>query len=399
MNKLLLFPLGAILLAGCSKDAPAPQAKTEAASKPAPIAVKTGSAERKPIDRVVHATGTLYPDETVTVSAEVAGRVAAIRADFGQRVAKGDIIAELDKTEFLLQLDRSKAALAQALARLGLSPDQEDVTPDTTPAIRQARSQYEDALSKYESGKKLVETGDIARERFNELEHAVKGRKANLEAAEFELRTQLANIQALKAERDLAAKRLRDSTVRAPFDGEVGERMVSPGQYIKDNVPILKLVKTWPLRLRVNVPEPAVAALRPGARLAFTTDAIAGRTFTATVTELNPTLNEASRSLSAEARITSPDRALKPGMFADVELVVARGEVVTMIPNEAVYTVAGLSKAFVIEKGKAAEIRFQPGQQVDGWTEVAGASIPGGARVAVGGNLAALTDGATVAVN
>ncbi|MEZ5352774.1 MAG: efflux RND transporter periplasmic adaptor subunit [Bryobacteraceae bacterium] len=393
---MLLAAAAALIFAGCSGSGPAAQIKTEAASKPAPVVVTTAAAERKPVDREVHATGTLYPDETVTVSAEVAGRIAAIRTDFGQRVKKGQVLAELDKTEFQLQVDRATASLAQALARLGLGPDQENVTPENTPAIRSARSQYEDALSKYESGKKLVASGDIARERFNELEHAVKGRKAAVESAEFEMGTLLANIQALKAERDLAMKRLRDATLRAPFDGEVSERMMSPGQYIKDNTPILKLVKTWPLRLRINVPETAAAAVRPGTRLAFTTEAVPGHTFQAVVTELNPGLSEVSRSLTAEARITVGDAALRPGMFADVSLVVARGEMVTVIPDQAVDTVAGLSKAFVIRDGKASEVRFQPGTQLDGWTEVSGGVIPEGAAVATS-NLPQLTDGLSVA--
>ncbi len=398
MNRTILpMALAAIVLyTGCAGSGTAPQDKAEAASKPAPaVMVQTAAAERKPIDRTVHATGTLYPDETVTVSSEVAGRIATIRADFGQRVKKGDIVAELDKTEFNLQLERAKASLAQALARLGLTPDQEDKSPENTPAIRSARSQYEDALSKYESGKKLVESGDIARERFSELEHAVRGRKSAVETAEFELHTQLASVQALKAERDLAAKRLRDATVRAPFDGEVAERMVSPGQYTKDNTPILRLIKTWTLRLRLDVPETAAAAVRPGAKLVFSTEAVPGRTFAATVTQLDPSLSAVSRSLSAEARITSGDQALRPGMFVEVSLIVARGEMVTVIPNDAVYTIAGLSKAFMIREGKAAEVRFQPGQQVDGWTEVSGGGIPDGTPVATS-NIALLTDGLAV---
>ncbi|MEZ5403611.1 MAG: efflux RND transporter periplasmic adaptor subunit [Bryobacteraceae bacterium] len=384
-----------VFLAGCSGDTPAPAAKSEAASKPAPVAVQTAVAAQKPVSRAVHVIGTLYPDEAVTMSAEVAGRVATIHTDFGQHVAKGAVIAELDKTEFQLQLERSKASLAQALARLGLSPDQENSMPDSTPAIRQARSQYQDAQSKYESGRKLVETGDIARERFTELEHALNSRKAAVESAEYELRTQLATVQALKAERDLAAKRLRDSTVRAPFDGEVTERLVSPGQYIKDNTPILKLVKSWPLRLRLLVPETAAGAVRPGARIDFTAEAVPGRTFTATVTRVDPALNEQSRSLTAEARISGGEGALKPGMFVEADLVIAHGELVTVIPNAAVYTIAGLSKAFVIRDGKANEIRFQPGQEVEGWTEVSGGTIAEGAAVAVS-NLPLLSDGAAV---
>ena len=129
------------------------------------------------------------------------------------------MIAELDKQELMLALDRSKAALAQALARLGLDPSQENVTPDSTPAIRQAIAQMEDAKSKFDNASRLVKTGDISQERFTEIEKVYQSRQAALDAARDEPRTLIANVQALKAEVKLAQKRLNDATVRAPFDG------------------------------------------------------------------------------------------------------------------------------------------------------------------------------------
>jgi membrane fusion protein (multidrug efflux system) len=396
--KTVLALISLVYLTACSSQQAASELPKETVeTKPVEIHVRTVAAENRTVTRIVHATGSLQADEEVSMSAEVAGRIASIKADFGQFVRQGDVIAELDKTEFRLQSDRSKAALAQALARLGLGPDQAKATPASTPAIRQARAQHEDAVAKLERARQLVASGDIARERVDELEHAANARKAALEAAEFELRTQLANVQAFEAEVQLAEKRLRDATIVAPFDGQVSERMVSPGQYMKENTPILKLVKIWPLRLRLDVPEVATAAVRINGRLEFTTEAIPGKKFAATITQLNPSLNPHSRSLSAEARLTTPDKALRPGMFVQVELVVDRGASVVAIPKEAVYTVAGLNKAFVIREGKAREVRFTPGQQFDGWIEV-----PEGVNarddVAVG-NLSVLTDGAAVRRN
>ena len=73
----------------------------------------------------------------------------------------------------------------------------------------------------------------------------------------------LASVQALQAEVKLAQKRLNDATVRAPFDGSVEQKLVSPGAYLKENTPILTLVKTNPLRLRVDLPETAVPWQEP----------------------------------------------------------------------------------------------------------------------------------------
>ncbi len=393
-----------LLLAGGCSNKPA-ESRVEAAAKADDLLeVRVAAAETRRVERTIAVTGSLAPDETVTVSAEVAGRVAAIHADFGQAVRKGEVVAELDRREFALQVERSRAALAQALARIGLTPGQEEVTPESTPAIRQARAQLEDARFKYENAARLVKTGDVSQERFTELEKAYHARQAAYDAARDELRTQLASIQALRAEARLAEKRLNDCTVRAPFDGAVTARLVSPGQYMKENTPIVTVVKTHPLRLRVDIPETAAGQVRAGGTLTFTTDAAPGAEFRAVVRELNPALEARSRSLTAEARLTGADRCsdrqeclshLRPGMFVQVRLAVAGGAGAVVVPREALYRVAGLTKVFTVRDGRAAEHKITPGADIGGWVEMPAGVIRPGDEVAVS-RLAMLVDGARV---
>lgn len=394
MNFLLLLLI--LALAGCS-SAPK-QDKVQAASKTvAPMAVETAAVETRRVERSILVTGSLLPDETVAVSSEVAGRVSKILVDFGQSVRQGDVVAELDKREYQLQVERARASLQQALARLGLEPGQEDRAPTSTPAMRQATAQLEDAKFKFESAAKLVATGDISRDRYNELEKNFRAREAALEAMRDEMRTQWASVQALRAEVKLAEKRFNDATMRAPFDGAVAAKLVSPGQYIKENTPVVSLVKTFPLRLRLEVPEKAAGAVRAGTGLDFVTDAIPGETFRATVRELNPTLDARSRSLTAEARIVSGGAKLRPGMFAQVRLVVERDTEIVVAPKAAIYNVAGLYKMFVIRDGKAVECRVPPGQTVGDFVEAPADLVKPGEQVAVSG-LARLVDGAPVTV-
>ena len=392
------FTLTAVLLVslGCSRSAEKTQ--VEAAKKSEPPQVRTAVAEQRMVDRAIAVTGALHPDDTVPISTEIQGRVARIYFDYGQSVRKGDVIAELEKTEWQIALDKSKASLAQALARIGLNPNQDDTIPTTTPSIRQAQAEYEDAKSKYESARKLVESGDIARERFVALEAAFQSRKAALDAVQDDLRMQLANLQALRADKRLIEKRLNDTVLRAPFDGQISQRMVAPGQFIKDNTPIVTLVKTWPLRLRLDVPEVATTAVRIGGLLQFSTEAIPGKTYTATITQLNPALDSRSRSLNAEARLNQNSPELKPGMFVQVSLNVAKGAAIVVVPKEAVYTVAGLTKLFAIRDNRAREIRFAPGETVEGRVEVTGGLLQAGERVAVEG-INNLTDGLEVRAN
>lgn len=357
--------------------------------------VRVAKAELRRAPRTISVTGSLLPDETVQVSAEVAGRLTEIRADFGQQVRKGEVLAELDKREFTLQLERARAALAQALARVGLDPSREEAVPETTPAIQQALAALEDARAKYESARRLVKTGDIAEQRFIEIEKAYQTREAALEAARYELRVQLAAIQALRAEVRLAEKRLSDATVRAPFDGAITARLASPGQYLRENTPIFTLVKTHPLRLRVEIPESAAAQVRVGSALRFTTDAAPGAEFQAVVRELNPALDARSRSLTAEARLTANDPRLKPGMFVQVRLTVAQDATMVVAPKQALYQVAGLTKIFTVREGRAVEHKITPGADFGDWVETPGGEIQPGDLVVLSGQ-AALVNGMRV---
>jgi RND family efflux transporter MFP subunit len=382
-------------LAGCGRRGPATE--VQASSRPAPLPqVKLAAAQAREVERSIAVTGSLAPDESVNLSFEVAGPLARVLVDFGQSARKGQVLAELDQREWLLQAERSRAALAQALARVGLKPGQEDSAPDSSPAVQQALAQVEDARFKFESAQKLVGSGDISRERYNELEKALHAREAGLQATRDELRMQLASIQGLRAEVKLTEKRLGDTVLRAPFDGAVGAKLISPGQYIKENVPILTFVKASPLRLRTEVPESAVGEVRVGTKLTCTTDAAPGATFHAVVRELNPSLDAKSRSLTAEARLLEPDARLKPGMFVQVKLVIARNARVVVVPKDALYAVAGLTKVFVVRGGTVAERKIQPGEQLGDWVEAPG--VEPGEQVAVSG-LGTLVDGAKVTGN
>jgi RND family efflux transporter MFP subunit len=395
-HKLLVIAAALLLsITGCGGKSEVKAASSAAPKAADPLPVTSAAAESRKIDRVISVTGSLNPDETVTINSEVIGKVTAIHFDFGQFVHKGDVLAEIDKQEYQIQVERSKAALAQALAKLGLSPGQENTPPTSTAGIRMAEAQLEDAKFKFESAAKLVKSGDISQERYTELEKAYRARIASFESSKDELRTGWASMESLRADVKLAEKRLNDATLRAPFDGTVSQKHVSPGQYLKDNMAIVTLVKTNPMRLRVEVPETASGVVGVGTLLSFTTDAVPDKQFQAVVRQLNPSLDPKSRSLQVEARLTSTDARLRPGMFAQVRLVLAQGINVVMVPKQSLYTIAGLTKLFVLQDGKAVERRLIPGVEQAGWVEVPADQVKAADRVAIS-NLGALVNGSPV---
>jgi RND family efflux transporter MFP subunit len=398
MRKLaVLLPLSLLFIPACSKhDVKTAEAKAAVGRPVEAITVKTASAVERTVERAIAVTGTLVPDETVTVSTEVPGRIGAIRADFGQAVRKGDILIELDRTEYDLQVERSRGALNQALARLSLPAYTGKMAPpDTTPGVRTAIAQLEDTKSKFESAAKLVKSGDIAQDRFTELEKTLRARQAAVDAARDELRTQWMNVTALEADLKIAEKRRGDTVVRAPFDGVVGEKLISAGQFVKDNIGIITLVKVHPMRLRLEVPEAAANAVQVGTPLSFFTDAAPGAQFQAVVRELNPAIDSRNRTLTAEARLTKPDTRLRPGMFVQVKLITERATKIVTVPRQALYSIAGLTKLFKIQNGVARLVTLVPGPEQDGFVEIPGGGVKNGDRVAIS-ELGALTEGAKV---
>ncbi len=393
MTLRTIAPLIALIatLAGCSHS------KQEAqASKAAdPIDVKLIAAQSRTLEKSIAVTGSLAPDETVTIASEVAGKVVGINTDFGKTVRKGDVVAQIDRTEYQIAVERTRAALNQSLARLGLKPGEENTPPASTASMRLAQAQMEDAKFKYESAARLVKTGDVSQERFTEVEKAYRARQAAFESSQDELRMLWMSMESLKAELKLAEKRLNDTVIRAPFDGAIMQKHVSPGQYIKDNVPILTIVKVTPLRLRVEAPESATWNIKIGTPLTFSTDAAPGVTFHASVREMNPSLDAKNRTLTAEARLVENDPRLRPGMFVQVRLVTERASETVMVPKQAIFTVAGLTKVFVVSNGKAVEHRIAPGREDAGWIEAPADQIHPGDMIATS-NVAMLVNGSDV---
>ncbi len=390
----LVVLAGGLLLFSCGKK----EAPVQAAKPEAPLAVKAVAVETRQVNRTLSLTGSLVPDDTINAVFEIPGHINSIAVDFGQSVRKGQVLAQLDRTELNLQLERAKSAVSQALARMGLDPNQTNVTPESTPAIRQAQAQMEDAFTKFDSAQKLYKSGDISQQRFVEMEKAYQARQAALQAQKDELRMQLASISALRADVGLVEKRLNDTVLRAPFDAIVSARAAAPGQYVKEGATILTLVKAFPLRLRVEVPESDVVSAQIGTTLTFTTDAAPGAEFHAVVRQLNPQLDAKSRTLVAEARPVENDARLRPGSFVQVKLVSKNPQTVNVVPKGAIYYIAGLSKVFALRGGKAAEIRFQPGVEVDGLVEVPGDVLKPEEKVATS-SLDALFNGRAVQAN
>ena len=245
-------------LGGCARQQPV-QAKQEAG----PIPVVASPVTSKAIRRVVQSVGTLFPFDESVISAEIEGRVAEVNADLGDRVKKGQVLVRISDEEQKYLLAQTEAQVRMALERVGLR-NENDRIKDIREAseVRRAQADLIDAEQHYKRIRSLVDQGIGSRAELDQAQARYKAQQAAYDATVNQARNLLQDIERNKASLELQRKKLRDTTVYAPFAAAVKERQVTAGQYVRPNTPLFILVKTDPIRLRLEMPE----RMAPGSR-------------------------------------------------------------------------------------------------------------------------------------
>lgn len=370
---------------GGGSAAPAGGGSTGAA---APRSVQVIQAAESGLERTIAVTGTLAAEEQVTLSFKVAGRLDSLAVDLGSQVGQGATIGKMTATDFLLRVSQSDAALQQARARLGLPAGGTDdgVVLEDTAVVRQAKAVLDQAKLTRDRAQTFLKDGIGSQANFDEANAAFRVAEGRYQDAIEEVRNRQALLTQRRTELELAKQALTDSTLTAPFAGRVRERHATPGQFLGTGAPVVTIVKVNPLRLRLSIPEREAAAVKPGlaVRVLLEGDPVvhAGR-----VARISPAIEETSRTLSIEAEVANPTGALRPGAFANAEVVTESAEVSILIPETALASFAGVDKVFVVTGGKAVERRVTLGRRHEGQVEVLTGLKVGELVVAVPGNL------------
>jgi membrane fusion protein (multidrug efflux system) len=322
-----------------------PPATKPAAGGPArALPVKAVPVRQDAIVETVTAVGTLLANESVMIRPEIDGRIEAIHFQEGQVVRKGDRLVSLDASEV-------EAQLASAIAAANLNRSR----------LQRSGELY---AKKFISAQAL----DEARENLNQTN-----------AREAEIRAKLAK-----------------SVVRAPFEGVAGLRQVSPGAYAKAGQDVARLEGIGTLKLDFRVPEAYLRKIRTGQALAVTVDAYPAETFEGAIYAIEPSVDEATRTVLLRARLPNPGVRLKPGMFARVMLTLERRENALVVPEQAIVPRGDGRYVFRIVEGKAVLTKVQMGLRRPGEVEIV-AGLEEGQSIVADGQLK-LRDGAAVAV-
>jgi RND family efflux transporter MFP subunit len=386
----LLLVAAALTLLGCDQAAGPAAAPPSEAQRQAPRPVRLVPAAEQTADRRVSATGTLAADEQVVLGTKVAGRIAELPVDLGSRVRREQTVARLDPTDAQHRVDQAVAALQQARARLGLSPEGTDdrVDPAQTALVRQARAMLDEARLTRERMERLWQQQLIAQAQLDTAVAALGVAEGRDQDAIEEVRNRQAVLLQRRSELELARQQRADTVVTSPIDGAVSERRASVGEYLAAGAPVVTLVKLHPLRLRLAVPEREATAVRVGQPVIVTVEGATGE-HRGRVARVSPAISEQNRTLLVEAEVPNQSAALRPGAFAKADIVLAGDLRIVTVPATAVVTFAGVEKVLTVDKGRAIEVRVTTGRRLGDRIEIVAGLAAGTPVVGQPGNLTA----------
>ena len=327
-------------------------AEFPAETAPALPMVSTAIAERsqQKIDLSLPAEVDAY--QATSAYARIKGYLKSWKADRGDRVAAGDVLAVIDAPEFDQELRRAEADLQQGKAeamqaRTALEEAKANVDSGAA-QIARAEANLELAAKTVERFKGLAAKWAATEQQYDESLRNADATKAELVAAKADLVSRKATVNSRQAAINTAearvvglaasVQRLKEleifKTVTAPFTGTITRRFVDVGAYISDDgaKPLFTIIQDDVLRVRVNVPQTYAPAIQSNQNAAVTLREIPGRTFTAKVARTARSIDPSARTLTVELELANADNAILAGSFAQVKFALDAGTAPLTIP-------------------------------------------------------------------
>lgn len=313
--------VGIVVAAAVKWDLIAPrQTLAPAVTAPASseITVETAPVKVGSVQRQIEAVGSLRSDESVVIRPEIAGRVSEILFEEGARVSRNTPLVRLDASIARAQLDQQKASLV--LSRVN-----------------------------YERAQELMQKGAGSQRSHDEA---------------------LAKLRADEAAQALAQATLDKSTLTAPFDGLLGLRKISVGDYVNPGQDLVNLESIETLKVDFRVSEVHAIHLKAGQAIRVTLDAIPGASYEGKVYAIDPAHDPNGRAVILRAHLPNKDGLLRSGMFARVVLIIENLKQRILVPETALVPMGQDLFVFRFVDGKAKLTKLKTGQRRDGFVEV-----------------------------
>ena len=372
---ILLLVVTGVFVASCGGSKANVRKEEPTANEPAAVPITSAAAIERELPRFFEATGSLAGDQQTDVAPQTSGKVIAVGVDIGSPVRRGQMLVRLDDAELKLRVDQAvaqvgqaKAAVRQAEEKIGLRPGQA-FDPNRVAEVSAAKVQLDLAEKNLRRAEKLIESGDVSRSFYDEQRARRDQLKEQYDVALAQARQNFAGVEVARtnvanaeAALGLARKNLSYAVIPAPIDGFVAERTADLGEYVSPQQKVATIVRTNPVRIRIDIPEQAIPEVSVGQSVSVTTSAWPDRNFSGRVARIAPNVSATSRTLTVEAEIENNSGVLKPGQFATVRILQERAEPAVLVPARAVVTEAGVSRLYVIKDGRAEQRLVQTGQ-------------------------------------
>lgn len=307
------------------------------------ILVETAQVEKSDIASISTVSGKVAANVQVDVVPKMPGRVAAVYFNVGDRVKKGDVLVRLEDTEVKAGLESAQAALA--MSKTGQE---------------QAKAQYHDALKNLERMKSLFEEGAISQQQLEAAETGLKMADPNMAAAKL--------LQAEAAVKNAQAQ-LENTVIKSPANGIVSARNVEVGE-IAAQMPVMTVVDIDPVVVETKVTESEVNKLKVGQKVDVNVAAAGKKPFQGVISSISPAADERSSAFPVKIEIANSQYLLKPGMFAEVKLVLDTKKGAVVISKEAVVDSGSNKTVFRIENNQAHLVEITTGTSDEKRVEV-----------------------------
>ena len=312
--------LALMLVAGSACTGKKVAAKLAAVAAGTVTPVEVMPIERRDLVENLSLVGSVAANESAQVRAEIAGIVREVALEEGQQVKKGQLLVKIEDAEIAAQTEEAESAYQLALLNLKRSDN-------------------------------LAKTSSVTQADRDRSEAEARGAKARL---------------------TLQRSRLEKTEIRAPFDGMVGERTISPGDYVSNQSVITRVDDLSRLKIEFEVPERFFRKIHVGTRFAVRTEG--GAEVPGEVYFVSSAISRETRSSTVKGYLTNPPPELKPGMFANVELVLEVHQDVLVVPEGSILmTPSGAQLVLVRDQGAdhlANIVQVQLGLRSKGMVEV-----------------------------
>jgi RND family efflux transporter MFP subunit len=312
----LIFSFSVVFSIGCQGS----RSRADSAGDASPTSVRVRKALSVKRPATVLASGSVEARETSNVAFQVPGKVARVLVEEGAAVRKGQLLAELDATDYqyALQAATGQVGMAEAAslkAQHGARAQE----------LERARIGFNRAEDEYRRMKQLYDAKALAPNDFHKVEAAyLAAREQYSEAQEGARREDKAAarsaVEQAQAGALVAHKRLADTKLLAPISGMIARRIVNPGETVGAGMPVFTIVDLNPVKVRVGVPETDIARVKAGQTASIQIPAMADRSFEGRVELVGVAAEPASRTYTVKILTPNPNHILRAGMIAEAQI-------------------------------------------------------------------------------